>query len=314
MNSRERSYMIKGMILTLVGGALWGISGTSVQFLTTAAEVSPSLVTLMRVLLGGGIFFAFLVVAQRATMRAMFAHARTVAGLLLFALALYGNQLCYAQTVQLTNAGTATVLQMLGAVFVMLFVCVTARKLPHVKEFIGLIIALFASVLIATQGDIRTLNIHPIGLAWGIATGLTTALYILVPRRFGLFERFGSPAVVGTGMFLGTVFAVPIYVAQGGSIAGATAVLSAFGLFEWLVFLGGLVVVGTIGGYGFYLHGVSIVGSVKGSLLGAIEPVSATALAALWLGTAFSGYDIAGMVLMCIMVAFVTTDEESDDG
>ena len=190
----------------------------------------------------------------------------------------------------------------------------TARKLPHAKELAGLIIAVLATVLIATQGDVRTLDIDPGGLAWGIATGLTTAFYILVPKRFGLFERFGSVPVVGTGMFLGTVFAVPVYALQGGSIEQAATVLAAFGPFEWLVFAGGLVVVGTIGGYGFYLHGVSIVGSVKGSLLGAIEPVSATTVAALWLGTAFTGYDIAGMLLMCIMVAFVTTDEKPDDG
>lgn len=306
--------MWTGIAFTLLGGALWGISGTSVQFLTTAGGAPPALVTLMRVLLGGGLFFTFLLARQQEAVRGMFADRRSAAGIVLFALSLYGNQLCYAQTVQITNAGTATVLQMLGSVFVMLFVCATARKLPHVKELVGLIIAIFATVLIATQGDVRTLDIDPDGLAWGIATGLTTAFYILVPKRFGLFERFGSVPVVGTGMFLGTLFAVPVYAVQGGSLAQVEMVLGAFGPFEWLVFMGGLVVVGTIGGYGFYLHGVSIVGSVKGSLLGAIEPVSATTVAALWLGTAFTGYDIAGMLLMCVMVVFVTTDEKPDDG
>ncbi len=110
-------------------------------------------------------------------------------------------------------------------------------------------------------------------------------------------------------MFLGTVFAVPGYFLQGGSLASAVVVLGGFSPFEWLIFLGCLVVVGTIGGYGLYLHGVSLVGSVKGSLLGAIEPVSATAFAAIFLGTAFTGFDIAGLILMCIMVACVTTDE-----
>lgn len=301
--------MWAGVAATLAGGALWGISGTSVQYLTTAAGAPPSLVTLMRVLVGGGLFFAFLLVRHRPAVRAMFADGRTAAGVGLFAFSLYANQLCYAQTVQLTNAGTATVLQMLGAVFVMLFVCITGRTLPRPRELTGLIIAIVASVLIATQGDVRTLSIHPAGLAWGIACGLTTAFYIIVPRRFRLFERFGSVPVVGTGMFLGTAFAIPIYLIQGGTLAAAAAVLGAFGPFQWMIFLVCLVVVGTIGGYGLYLHGVSIVGSVKGSLLGAIEPVSATAFAAVFLGTAFTGYDIAGLILMCIMVAFVTTGE-----
>jgi len=110
------------------------------------------------------------------------------------------------------------------------------------------------------------------------------------------------------GMFLGTLFAVPTYLIQGNSLGGAAAVLGGFGPLEWGIFIVALVLVGTIGGYGFYLHGVSVVGPVKGALLGAIEPVSATAIAALWLGTAFTGFDLAGMVLMCVMVAFVTSD------
>ena len=175
-----------------------------------------------------------------------------------------------------------------------------------------------AALLIATQGDIRTLDVPAGGLVWGLLTALSTAVYIIVPKRCGLFERYGSMPVVGTGMLLGALFALPVYLLQGNTLAEVATVLTAFGGFEWLVFLGGLVVVGTICGYGFYLHGVSIVGSGKGSLLGAIEPVSATVLAALWLGTAFTSYDLAGLVLMCVMVAFVTSDEDDassdDDG
>ena len=70
-----------------------------------------------------------------------------------------------------------------------------------------------------------------------------------------------------------------------------------------------IIVVGTFAAFALYLHGVSIVGSVKGSLLGAIEPVSATAFSALWLGTAFSGADWAGFVLMIAMIFLVTGEK-----
>lgn len=313
MSHEARRKMWAGVAFTLLGGALWGISGTSVQYLTTTGGAPPALVTMMRVLLGGVLFFAFLLAKKRDVLRSMFSGARPIAGMLLFSFSLYANQLCYAQTVQVTNAGTATVLQMLGSVFVMLFVCVTARKLPRIKEFIGLLIAILATILIATQGDVRTLSIHPAGFAWGVGAGLSTAFYILIPKRLGLFEQFGSVPVVGMGMFLGVIFALPIYALQGIGIAQTIAVLAAFGPTEWFIFVGGLVIAGTIGGYGFYLHGVSVVGSVKGSLLGAIEPVSATMMAALWLGTAFTSWDIAGLILMCIMVVFVTTDDQPDD-
>ena len=66
------------------------------------------------------------------------------------------------------------------------------------------------------------------------------------------------------------------------------------------------IVVGTFAAFALYLHGVSVVGSVEGSLLGAIEPVSATVFATLWLGTAFTGADLAGCALMIAMIFLVT--------
>lgn len=298
--------MLIGTGAALLGGSLWGVSGTSVQFLTTQAGAPPSLITFMRVLIGGLLFFAFLMAKDRRNIAGMFTSKRTVAWLFLFAFGLYSNQLCYAQTVQITNAGTATVLQMLGSVFVMLYVCIDSRKLPKPKELCGLLLAVGASMLIATQGDVRTLNMPPDGLMWGIATGLTTAVYIVVPKKSGLFERFGSIPTVGMGMLLSSVFAIPVYALQGIGAAETTSILGAFGPFEWYVFIFGLIVVGTMCGYGFYLYGVSIVGSVRGSLIGAIEPVSATVIAALWLGTAFTGWDIAGLVAMCVMLLLIS--------
>ena len=69
------------------------------------------------------------------------------------------------------------------------------------------------------------------------------------------------------------------------------------------------VLVGTFAAFALYLHGVSVVGSVQGSLLGAVEPVSATLFATLWLGTAFTGADLAGCALMIAMIFLVTGEK-----
>ncbi len=300
-----------GVAFTLLGGALWGASGTSVQYLTTVVGASPALITLMRAIVGGMAFMALLLLRKPAVVREMLGDRRTVLPLLLFGLALYANQICYAQTVKITNAGTATVLQMLGSVFVMAYVCLSTRKLPRERELIGLLVAIFATLLIACQGDVRTLAMPMDGLVWGVVNGLTVAVYVVLPKKFGLFDRFGAVAVTGIGTFFGILFAIPGYMVQEGGALGVGGVLGAFDGAAWLVFFGGVVLAGTLGGYGFYLKGVSLVGPVKGSLLGAIEPVSAMIIAALWLGTPFTGYDVAGLVLMCVMVACVSGDEEA---
>lgn len=85
-----------GVAITLLGGALWDVSGTSVQYLTTRGGASPALITFLRTLLGGGLFFAFLLVTKRRVVKAMFSHPRNIGALLAFGFALYANQLSYA--------------------------------------------------------------------------------------------------------------------------------------------------------------------------------------------------------------------------
>ena len=51
---------------------------------------------------------------------------------------------------------------------------------------------------------------------------------------------------------------------------------------------------------------------MTGSLLGCIEPVSATIVSAVWLGTVFSGADLVGLVLMIGSVFLVTLAPKRD--
>jgi drug/metabolite transporter (DMT)-like permease len=65
------------------------------------------------------------------------------------------------------------------------------------------------------------------------------------------------------------------------------------------------ILVGTFGAYGLFLHGISVVGAVAGNMLGAAEPVSATVISALWLGTAFSWADWTGLALMVATILLI---------
>ena len=296
----------RGIVCALVGAGLWGFSGACAQFLLSNYDITPPFVTAVRMLGAGLLFLAVLAVRQRERLVAMLRDRRTTARLVVFgAVGLYLCQITYAIVIDYTNAGTATVLQCTGIAFVMLFTCVIGRTLPRAKEFVGLVAAMFATWLIATQGDPSALSLPLPGLVWGIANGLSVAFYIMYPKR--LFAEWGSFAVTGVGMFVGGVAAALVWLA-GGLVGGQSLALATLDAAGFLVF-GLIVVVGTFAAFALYLHGVSIVGSVKGSLLGAIEPVSATLFSALWLGTAFSGADWAGFVLMIAMIFLVTGEK-----
>lgn len=299
---RADARLWRGIFCTLSGAALWGFSGTCAQFLLSNYDVAPTFVTVVRMTGAGLLSLAFLLVRRRDRLVAMLRDRRTVARLVVFgAGGLYLCQITYVVVIGYTNAGTATVLQCTGIVFTMLFACLIARTPPHLREFAGLVAAVAATWLIATQGDLSTLSLPLPGLVWGIISGLSVSFYVMYPKR--LFAQWGSLAVTGLGMLTGGIAAFAVWAS--GIVDGRAAVLPALDAVGWLM-LGVITVVGTCVAFGLYLHGVSIVGSVKGSLLGAIEPVSATLCSAVWLGTAFSGADWMGLALMIAMVFLVT--------
>ena len=271
--------------------------------------------TAVRSLMATLLFFAVLATHHRPLLSRMWnCPAKTKLIFLAFGFALFIDQFAYSMTIAYTNAGTATVLQMLGTVFCMVFTCLLLRKLPRVFELLGLVLALAATVIIATQGDLGTITLPAAGLFWGVLNGLSVAAYVMIPRHGGLFDRFGSFAATGVGMLVTCLCSGICYTAQLAGGTGAPEAVASMDALGWLVLVGGLGCLGTFVSFGLYLRGVSAVGSVTGSLLGAVEPVSASICAWVFLGTAFSGWDWLGLVLMLGMLVLVTIGGKPADG
>lgn len=295
----------RGVLAAIVGGAFWGFSGTCAQYLYQHYDITPLFITWVRMLGSGILFLALLFATQRPLMRELLADRGSLGRLALFGVAgLFLCQFTYTTSVNATNAGTATVLQSFNTVFIVAATCLLARKPPRVLEVAGVALALAATWLIATQGNPAALVIPAAGLAWGMINALSCAFYIMFPKK--LFARWGSLPVTGVGMFIGGAAALAIWAL--GGVAGTPPAVPELG-FDGILVLGAIVVVGTLAAFGLYLYGVSVVGSVKGGLLGTVEPASAMVCAALWLGTAFTWADWLGLVLMVAMIFLVTLSD-----
>lgn len=310
MNSGNQGKHFVGVASALVGGALWGFSGACSQYLFAHYDIDSSFITMARMLGSGVLFLVLLLATRRAQVEAMLRDRRTLLGVVVFGVAgLFACQYSYITSIGYTNAGTATVLQSLGTVWVMLVSCAIARKLPRAGEVAGLAFALASTFLIATQGDPSRIALPAVGLFWGLANSVTVAIYIMLPKR--LMARWGSLPVTGLGMIAGGIAAICFWAAPAaGGNPLSVPELDAVGL----LVLTAIAVLGTFAAFALYLHGVSVVGSVTGSLLGAIEPASATVIAALWLGTAFTGFDWAGLILMVSMIFLVSIPGKGQRG
>ena len=71
-----------------------------------------------------------------------------------------------------------------------------------------------------------------------------------------------------------------------------------------------IVVIGTLAAFSLYLQGVSDIGPIKASMLGCVEPVVATILSTVWLGTTFAAIDLVGFVLIIGSVLVVSIKKE----
>ncbi len=300
----------RGVVAALVGGAMWGFSGTCAQYLYQHYEIDPLFITWVRMLGSGILFLILLAFTQRGKLRAIAGDRWELGRLALFGIAgLFLCQFTYTTSVNATNAGTATVLQSLNTVFILAATCLMMRRAPRAMELGGLALALVATWLIATKGNLTALMIPPAGLAWGLINAASCTFYIMYPKH--LFARWGSLPVTGIGMLIGGIVAVAIWGL--GGLWGAAPVVPELGL-DGVLVLAAIVVVGTLAAFGLYLHGVSIVGSVKGGLLGTTEPASAMVFAALWLGTMFAWADWIGLVLMVAMIFLVTLSGSKEAG
>lgn len=291
-NADEHRKTAIGVASTLAGGIFWGFSGTCASFLFDNYAIDTLWLMCVRQLLSGLFFLIPILMFERDRFKALWTSRRDLPVFLAFAmLGVLLNQFGYLMAVRLMNAGTATVLQCLQLILIMVYSCVTSRRAPRRRELAGVALALSGTFLIATGGDPSTLAIPAEGLAIGLIAAVGAACMSIIPAS--LLPKYGSATVTGSGMLVaGAVSSVFIRPWE------SAPVLDAMGIGAFLV----LAFVGSFLAYMLYMQGVRDVGSLRASLIGTVEPVSATVTSALFLGTVFAGTDIAGFALIIGMV------------
>ena len=285
----------KGTILTLVAGFSWGISGISGQYLM-ANGVHVNLLTSLRLLIAGLFLTVLAYFQDKKTLKILLTSKKNLLGIVFFALfGLVLNQYAYLSAIRYTNAGTATVLQYATPVLVLIYACLRSRVLPSWTEVVAIVLAIGGVFMMATHGNLSELAITPAGLFWGILSAFTYAAYLLLPAQ--LIRTYGSLPVISLSMLLGGLL-FPLF-SQAWNYSFDMTGTNLLALF-------GIVGIGTIFAYTVFLHGVSIIGPVKGSLLASVEPVASVLLTVLVMGTQFYPTDFVGMVLIIAAVLLIS--------
>lgn len=279
--------------MTITGGTLWGVSGVCGQFLFQNKDVTASWLVPVRLMMAGIFMLCFYIWKDKKKAFAIWQKKENRRGILIYGLA--GMMLCqysYFQTIEWSNAGTATVIQYLGPALIVVWVCLQTRRLPERKEIIGVLLALLGIFLIATHGNPTSLALSGRALLMGLISAVSVVIYTVQPEK--LQKQFPTPLILAWGMLIGgcvlTVLFRPWH---------QTVIVDAQMVTTLLV----VILLGTMASFSLYMTGVKLIGSVKASLYSCVEPVASMVLTAVWMKVQFTLPDIIGTV--CIILTII---------
>lgn len=289
------SKTVRGTFYTLVAGTAWGLSGTSGQYLMAHGFSALSL-TNVRLLIAGLVLMGLAYLTDQKSFGQIWKDKQSLVMIFIFALfGLFLNQYAYLEAIHETNAGTATVLQYLCPVGILVYTCIKDKVSPTVSEIASMILAIGGTFLIATHGQLNQLSMTPKGLLLGLFSAFTYSLYILLP--IDVIKKWGSILVIGISMTVACLLLLPF---------------SGLSQHQWkftpdiVMALFGIILVGTIFAYTVFLKGTTLVGPVKSSLLASIEPISAVFFAFLIMQEQFYALDFLGMAMILVEVMLIS--------
>ena len=168
-------------------------------------------------------------------------------------------QMTYFLAIQESNPGTATVIQYSAPILIMVFFVLVEKRFPKKEEVLVLAAVIVGIFLLATHGSIKNLVITNAALFWGLLSAFAFAVYNVQPKK--LLDEFGTLETTGWGMFVGGVLVTPF--TKVWSVPGHWDIMT-------VAMTIGVVFLGTIVAFSCYLHGISMLGPVQGSMLGCV--------------------------------------------
>lgn len=273
--------------MVLGAGVSWGCTGlfSSVLF---DAGVEPLLVAAVRIS-AAALFFAFYLLVHFGSPVNRLLGAREGFKFLLYGLvgvALFN--IFYLQAIDHIGVSTAVVLLYTSPAFVVLLSFFILRESITMQKICAMCMTIAGTFLVVRAYEAAYFQLNFPGVMLGIGAGLTFALLNIFSkialRKYHYFQAVFFMFLFGA-FFLALVRPPWLIFNQD---------LTAF---SWLA-LAGLVIVSTVLAYLLFVSGLNYLESGKASIVAAVEPVSAIALAAVFLGERLFLPQYAGVFLV----------------
>lgn len=283
-----RRTTLRGTFLVIIAALFWTTSSACGQYLLNKVGIPPEWLASTRIITAGAILSLIGTLKNPKAVKQLFKTPKDLVPVALYGiLGMMLAQYSFLKAIFYSDSATATVLQYLAPIMIIVFVCIRHLRLPSLAEGISIVLAVSGVFMIAMHGDFHSLKISTPALVWGLLTALGMVFFSVLPVKIA--PKYGSITVAGYGMLIGGI--VELFIVRPWKFDVS---LDLTGILAWC----GVAVIGTAIGYTLYMQGVADIGPSKASVIASIEPVS-SALYNMIIGTALVGWDYAGMA--CII-------------
>ncbi|MFY1049149.1 DMT family transporter [Apilactobacillus sp. 1-1-2] len=301
-NKTQAQKRLIGGILAVTGAILWGIQGPVSQFLFQDNHLSPEWLMGIKMGISGIVILLFTNFVKKEPVMDLWKKPKNLGVFAAYAVfGLAAVQYLYLVTVNLSNAGTATVLQSLGTVLIVIFTAIFYHQLPNKYEATAVLVALIGTWLLVTKGHLTQLAISTPALIAGLLLALAGAIQTMLPVN--LLKRFSTLVVVGWAMLVGGViftivhpFWVDVPKLTLGTVLG----------------VGFIVFFGTMMSFICFINSLKFISPTVAGMLDTFEPLSATIGAVIFLNTSFNGAEVIGGILVLSTVFILALGNKNE--
>lgn len=283
-----------GYILAISGGIFWAVGGACGQYLFQHNNMTSNWLVPMRLTVSGILLLAFALI-RRQNILAVWKTKQDISDILLFGL--LGSAVCqygYYTSIQYSNVALATVLAYMSPVIILVYTVLKERRLPLLYEAVCVLLVLAGAYTCTTHLNPQSLAVTPQALFWGLVSAASFAVYTLQPRR--LLQKFDLVMIIGWGMVIGGIALLLLFRPWNITVTVNSSLF---------INMAVVILFGTVFSFCFYQAGVSIVGSITGSILSSVEPVASMIISVLFLHVPLTLLDYIGFILILSSIPII---------
>lgn len=288
----EQKNVIKGMLIAAIASTSWGISGTVLQLISQNLAIPAQWMLSMRTAATGIILLIISAIMYRGKIFNVFKSWPTVLSLFGYAiLGLMANLYTFYYAIQTGNASMATILQYLSPLFIVLGGWIFQHNHPLKSDLLAFVIAMIGVFLSLTKGEFGHLGIPLVSLLWGLGSGLTAALYVVLPQK----AAESNPPLVVLGW--GTAIAGVLF-----NLYHPFWVNPPHVTFTLVASVSTVVLFGTIIPFGLLMYATKFAPSDVVSIMDALQPIVTAILSVIFFKNWMNWVEILGIILVILAI------------